>query len=442
MAHTQTRIYIDTTTNPDLGVSIGDVKSVLGELSNDVGNLCQSAKINKWARCKPIRYYTYVNGTKIPYFGLLTDEMRKGPQIDLQDEGIYYGLEVRIPEIDQELNTWPDLHTASFDYMQPRGLAYNEVFRLRDFEEYVHNANPNPYANFGTDGNVVGFYNYVNGITGITVGYSATNHLYGVDFTEMLVNPGQESLDTVLSQTYPCIIIGKDNTHYMTALGFEDDANHAPRPLRYQNAYVSGTWVADTSKDVYGGAHSSGAPWTSPQSGLSVTIILVRTSYTDANGVYLDSTRTQNLKTHWFECTPGSALIAPSKPVPVPQATGLTLSLVQFTNGITVSATSISYDPTSDIVTVTLDYSGTPVGTGSFTAYVDTTIGAGSGPRKTTSGSVDFHRVMIVTYQGLEDNFGIVYNPIQPTTRSVTISVETHDGSATNTSTQYFTLAL
>lgn len=35
-------------------ISIDDVKSVLGESSNDVATLCKSANINKWAKYKPM----------------------------------------------------------------------------------------------------------------------------------------------------------------------------------------------------------------------------------------------------------------------------------------------------------------------------------------------------------------------------------------------------
>ena len=37
-------------------VSVDDVKSVLGESSNDLAALCKSAKINMWAKYKPTCY--------------------------------------------------------------------------------------------------------------------------------------------------------------------------------------------------------------------------------------------------------------------------------------------------------------------------------------------------------------------------------------------------
>ena len=35
-------------------VSIADVKTVLGETSNDLATLCKSEKINIWAKFKPV----------------------------------------------------------------------------------------------------------------------------------------------------------------------------------------------------------------------------------------------------------------------------------------------------------------------------------------------------------------------------------------------------
>ena len=35
-------------------VSIADVKTVLGETSNDFATLCRSDKINMWAKFKPV----------------------------------------------------------------------------------------------------------------------------------------------------------------------------------------------------------------------------------------------------------------------------------------------------------------------------------------------------------------------------------------------------
>ena len=70
MAHSNGRIYIDTSVTPNIGVDvIGDVAYVLGKNSGDVGTLCSSTDINQWAKYRPIE--------KAGFTGRLTDAMRK-----------------------------------------------------------------------------------------------------------------------------------------------------------------------------------------------------------------------------------------------------------------------------------------------------------------------------------------------------------------------------
>ena len=451
MAHDNNgRIYIGTT-----GVEIADIQAVLNLPNTDIGALITEGAtqglINKWAKCKPIRYYIYDSSTqqKTPYPGLLTGDMWKGPLIEQTDNGIYYGIEVHVPGVNQQMNTWPLLHGTTFTYCPPRGLSYSELFRIRDFEEYRQNARPNPDASFGDEGSATGYYNNENGITGITIRYydpnppqGQTGNEWGVDLTGVLLNPS-ESATAALAETYPCIIVGKGNTHYITALGYEDDANHYPRPMYYQGAYVGGTWVADTSKPVFDKTgHTSVAPWTSAQSGLTATIVLLRSAFTGIGSkITLDALGTQDLAVNWFECILDADIITNETPVPMPGAVGVGLSLVQYTNGVTASATGITYDSSFDKVTVPLSWTGTPLGGGSFTVDVYTTIGAASGPMKTVSGSTTFQRVMPAIYD-LSDDFDILYNPGSHQTYNVSIRVVTHDGSATNTAITQFQLTI
>lgn len=450
MANNGNRIYIGTT-----GVEIADIQAVLNLPNNDIGALitegATQGRINKWAKCKPIRYYIYNSSTqqKTPYPGLLTGDMWKGPLIEQTDNGIYYGIEVHVPGVNQQMNTWPLLHGTTFTYCPPRGLSYSELFRIRDFEEYRQNARPNPDASFGDEGSATGYYNNENGITGITIRYydpnppqGQTGNEWGVDLTGVLLNQS-ESATSALAKTFPCIIVGKGNTHYITALGYEDDANHYPRPMYYQGAYVGGTWVADTSKPVFDKTgHTSVAPWTSAQSGLTATIVLLRSAFTGIGSkITLDALGTQDLAVNWFECIVDADIITNETPVPMPGAVGVGLSLVQYTNGVTASATGITYDSSTDKVTVPLSWTGTPLGGGSFTADVYTTIGSSDGPMKTVSGSTIFQRLMQATYD-LSDDFGILYNPGSHQTYNVSIRVVTHDGSATNTAITQFQLTI
>lgn len=435
MAHDSNgRIYIDTTTTPNKGVEIADIQAVIGLGYTSVGGLivhgAEQGKINKWAKYKPIRYYLLENGVKKPFVGRLTGDMWKGPLSD-QTAGIYYGIEISLAALTQHTNTWENVHDSEFLYRYPRGLSENETFRRTDFVEYRQNADPNPFASFGDDGSAVGYYNYENGIGGIAVRYSdpVNANPYGVDLSEFIIG-SQEDRQALLARTYPCIIVD----HYITALGYEDDPNHAPRPLFYNNAYVNGTWVANTHKLVYGSQSSEG-PWTSPQNGLKATIVLLRSAW--SRGIALDAGGLQNLGTYWFDLN--DDITASNTPVPLPGAVGVDLSLVRFTNGITVSATGIEYDPDTDTVRVTLGWAGTPVGDGTFTAEVNTTIGSSDGPTRTVSGSTSIQRVMLALYQ-LSRDFGITYNPIDHRTYNVTISVRTYDGSVVNYSSIETTL--
>lgn len=372
MANNGNRIYIGTT-----GVEIADIQTVLGLSNNDIGALItQGASqgiINKWAKFKPIRYYIYdpSTQTKTPYPGLLTGDMWKGVQIDHTNYGMYYGIIVRVPSVDQQLNTWPILHGATFEYCPPRGLVQSEFFRVRDFEGYCQNATPNPFASFGSDGEAVGFVNHAGGIAGIAVRYydPVNGNPDGVDLTDILLGPSDSSL-AVLADTYPCIIIGKGNTHYVTALGYEDDPNHAPRPLYYNNAFLGGTWVVDTNKTVYD-THPF-VPWTSPESGLSATIALLRSA--KSGGIYLDSAGTQDLSQHWFDCSSGSSITALYKPVPLPGAVGIDLSLVTYQNAFKVTPTGVvSADANTVSVNFEITYAGSetmPLGSAVVSAHV------------------------------------------------------------------------
>jgi len=370
MAHDSNnkKIYIGAT-----GVEIADVQVVLGLPNTDIGALITQGaslnKINKWAKFKPVRYYTVVNSNKIPYPGLLTGDMWKGANIE-QNEGAYYGIEVRVAgnqQVTPEMNTWPLLHDTTFNYRAPRGLSNSEFFRLRDFEGYNQDAKPNPFASFGNEGSATGYYQYENGISGITVRYTdpnppagQTGNTDGVDLTGVLIDSNESTTDA-LEETYPCIIVGKGNTHYITALGFEDDPNHAPRPVYYQNAFVGGTWVANTNKPVFDiGGHITTPPWTSAQTGLSATVVLLRSAYVGSgNRITLDVTGNQDLATHWFECILDSSIAPPKAPVPMPGAVNVSLDLIAFESGFYVKPLAVTaFDTTSVTVSFEVRYTG------------------------------------------------------------------------------------
>lgn len=109
-------------------VSVDDVKSVLGESSNDLAALCKSSKINVWAKYKPTVFPS-------PF----PDDWYKAKDGN-------YGINITV---ENGKNNWKDL-VAEYSkanngyatlYNKPTGGA-SAPFRLGDFRGYFHNANP------------------------------------------------------------------------------------------------------------------------------------------------------------------------------------------------------------------------------------------------------------------------------------------------------------
>lgn len=74
MAYNNGLIYVDNNVTPPNGVSVHDVKTVLGVSSGDVATLCTSQNVNKWAKCKPvpmgkIAHAATVNGSRYSMTG-------------------------------------------------------------------------------------------------------------------------------------------------------------------------------------------------------------------------------------------------------------------------------------------------------------------------------------------------------------------------------------
>ena len=93
-----------------------DVAAVLGESSGDIGTLCKSSAINIWAKNKPYR-------DSQPY----TSAARR--------QAATHGVSLPAYTLSQ-------MRAASraWQALPPRGAAYNEPFRLLDFNGYDHGA--------------------------------------------------------------------------------------------------------------------------------------------------------------------------------------------------------------------------------------------------------------------------------------------------------------
>lgn len=117
-------------------VSIDDVKSVLGESSNDLATLCKSDKINKWSKNKPIKHNCLFKPTEaqkkeanygisnIPYYRLLGVMTQDVINTSMQNA-------TNISTLDTRIEAW--------HYQKPIG-GYASPYRLGDFDGYFANA--------------------------------------------------------------------------------------------------------------------------------------------------------------------------------------------------------------------------------------------------------------------------------------------------------------
>lgn len=118
---------------------MGDIGSVLGRLTGDVGLLCKDVNeggtavnaIKFWSLKKPIRHYK---------IGELTNAEFKEAN---------YGYTIndynRIVGEGQQGLLYAHINNEAWLYLKPRGIANNEPFRVLDFDGYNHSAT-NPFV--------------------------------------------------------------------------------------------------------------------------------------------------------------------------------------------------------------------------------------------------------------------------------------------------------
>ena len=152
MSYLNGRVFIDTSTDPDTGVSIGDIQKAVGRGTGDLGLLCSdqewydtgetdqqgnpvyalrdAGKINPYAKYKPVRYPS-VGATYESIPTLYRDADNKcGIEIPVLTASDFASANI------QSLITG----AADYSYLAPRGKNTNsEWFRLRDFNGYNHN---------------------------------------------------------------------------------------------------------------------------------------------------------------------------------------------------------------------------------------------------------------------------------------------------------------
>ena len=112
-----------------------DVQRALGiAVGGDWGHMCSSEKINKWARYKPQRstnkfYLSYQDR-------IASDIVRFGIQIPFCQNDVMNGKVYNI------ISQGHGYEQEGWNYLRPRGLSYNESFRITDFTRHPNETIP------------------------------------------------------------------------------------------------------------------------------------------------------------------------------------------------------------------------------------------------------------------------------------------------------------
>lgn len=143
-------IYIGGTQQSPIGINIDDVNAIIQTGGGDVGTVCTSNNINKWAKNKPFRNTSP---------GVMTDTDRANALWGLGSPVVQSAggntMAVQGPKF---VAATLDTNGNAYEILKPRGLAgtagnaNSEWFRLLDFDGYYHTAqkpiNSNDIAGF------------------------------------------------------------------------------------------------------------------------------------------------------------------------------------------------------------------------------------------------------------------------------------------------------
>lgn len=121
-------------------VGIYDVQQALGDSNNDVGRLCRSSNVNKWAKYKPVGK-DKINTTD----ELDADKTWKPTATWWKGDDQKCGINFASFSSIANTKTAIDNKTTVWSRVLPIGGS-SEPFRLIDFNEYHHNALPPTYA--------------------------------------------------------------------------------------------------------------------------------------------------------------------------------------------------------------------------------------------------------------------------------------------------------
>ncbi len=419
----------------DAGISAEEVAQCIGDFDitedglYDIGTLCASPNINMWSKCKPIRF------DKI---GVLTLEERRGSSQDIA-KGILWGIEIIGPTTSAIGINLTKLHDTTFDYHRPSGMA-SEPFRLLDFDGYHQFAQPNPFGNFPSE-ELAAYCDdksfYPGGsLRNIYVAYTSSNTT-GVDLTELFDVAENETLKSVLSRTYPCILItDSDGNSYFTALDYNkyDDSTPGPAPLydSENDRYLGGSgWSVRFEKNAYLAPEilegTPKPPWSSNMTGRA-TLFLVKAATTE--GPYLLIGNSMNFSECWIPVTANVSVNAMASVLPS-ERIGIPISLTKF------GAASVYFEPTNVIGTTNgLSVFTSRTGSSASTFSVTCKVLVEGGITATSTISTTGNGLLVPTFLFKPTELGIMFSP--NTTYKAQVSITTKEGSKETTKSATF----
>lgn len=143
MSNSNGRIYIDTSVTPNIGISIADIQTVLGNGRKDIGGLITHGDINPWAKYKPTRAR-----------GVNPVDWWKGEDVNMHSAGTVHtcGLDITEYQTLASYKTAVDNENYGWGYLRPRGIAAQsgEYFRMLDFNNYFRGST-SPFVSIDID---------------------------------------------------------------------------------------------------------------------------------------------------------------------------------------------------------------------------------------------------------------------------------------------------
>lgn len=135
MAVSGQTFYMDDDNKEDFITLCGQLAGLINSASSDFEDIVASGMINRWAKNKGFRYNAW-NFASDDARATARKEANQGIDFSsalISESFDASAVQAKYESTDEE-NGW--------EYLRPRGVAYNEPNRIRDFDGYIHNAMP------------------------------------------------------------------------------------------------------------------------------------------------------------------------------------------------------------------------------------------------------------------------------------------------------------